>query len=121
MKSVLHLVLTMACWIGLQATATAALEVGSKPTQAAAPRTQESAPKTDAAAETREGRVTALNLAAGQVQIQGQWHDWVAGKSKAFAQGKPAGVEVLKPGQIVRFSASVNASGRSTLSAVHVP
>ena len=122
MNNALRFVVTLVCWVGFQAGASAALEGGSKPTQPASPRPQEPIPKpADAPAVWREGTVTAVNLAEGRVQIQGQWHDWVAGKSKLSVQGKPVGVDALKAGQSVRFTVSASAPGRSTIVAIHVP
>lgn len=121
MKRLVHCVIFAICSHGFHTAAVAAMEIGSKPAQSAQPRAQEPAPKPDVSTGMREGTLTALNIAGGQIQIQGRWHDVIAGKTMVFSKGKQVGVDVLKLGQAIRFNSSIGASGRSTIAAIYVP
>ena len=94
---------------------------GAGPNAAIASKATPAAKPGDATGQLRQGSVTAVSAKGDRIEIQGKWHSIVAGQTQIFQQGRPARPEVLKVGQLVRYTASENTAGNQRLGVLYVP
>lgn len=75
---------------------------------------------TDASHAMREGVVTRIDLQAGKIEIQGQWHSLVSGETQIYHNGHSARPDVLKVGQAIRYSVSASDARGKRLGVLYV-
>jgi hypothetical protein len=115
--------------LGLASVATKSLAVrvgtGPPPAPEAVRRSAQApaAVQADESSSLRQGLVTQVEPQASRVQVQGVWLQAVAGRTVVIRDGRAVPFDVLRKGQIVKYTLAAGApsSSPATLGAVYVP
>jgi hypothetical protein len=106
----------------MQAQSALAVGASSARQQAARQPSQASAVQPpDESNSLRQGVVTALGTKGDQVEIQGRWHSIVPGRTHFFRLGQPVAADMLKKGQVLKFTLVAGSVNRNALGIVYVP
>jgi hypothetical protein len=69
----------------------------------------------------REGVLTRVDVPGGKVEIDGQWHSLIWGHTQVFQQGHSARPEVLRVGQLVRYTAAAAHGAGKRIGVIYAP
>jgi len=74
----------------------------------------------DETASLRQGIVTAVDERSSRIQVQGVWLD-LGATIQLFRSGRSAGLQTLKPGEVIRFAEVPDGSGHRTVHLIYAP